>query len=73
MNTRTNCVSVFDASGDFIKGHGLDYLGKLLDKGVKVALVYGDRDYQCNVSETRSPNVERCPLRMPLFAIRVFF
>ncbi|KAI9708910.1 MAG: hypothetical protein M1820_003604 [Bogoriella megaspora] len=38
----------FGVTGDFVRGHSLDYLGSLLDKGVKVALVYGDRDYQCN-------------------------
>ena len=38
----------FNVSGDFVKGHNLDFLGQLLDDGVKVALVYGDKDYQCN-------------------------
>jgi carboxypeptidase C (cathepsin A) len=35
-------------TGDFVRGHGLQALGTLLNKGVKVALMYGDRDYQCN-------------------------
>jgi carboxypeptidase C (cathepsin A) len=38
----------FDRSGDFILGNGLGKLGLLLDRGVKVALLYGDRDFQCN-------------------------
>ncbi|KAJ7347264.1 Alpha/Beta hydrolase protein [Mycena albidolilacea] len=38
----------FIATGDFIRGHNLEILGQLLDSGIKVALVYGDRDYQCN-------------------------
>ncbi|AEO67394.1 uncharacterized protein THITE_2144774 [Thermothielavioides terrestris NRRL 8126] len=38
----------FTATGDFVLGKGIDKLGSLLDQGVKVALVYGDRDYQCN-------------------------
>jgi Serine carboxypeptidase len=38
----------FNLTGDFVRGHSLANLGALLDKGVKVALVYGDRDYQCN-------------------------
>jgi hypothetical protein len=38
----------FDKTGDFLLGNGLKKLGSLLDRGVKVALVYGDRDYQCN-------------------------
>lgn len=41
-------ASAFNLTGDFVRGHGLAYLGGLLDRGVKVALVYGDRDYQCN-------------------------
>jgi carboxypeptidase D len=45
----TNSWSLgFNLTGDFVRGHGLASLGTLLDKGVKVALVYGDRDYQCN-------------------------
>ncbi|KAH7082743.1 Alpha/Beta hydrolase protein [Paraphoma chrysanthemicola] len=38
----------FDRSGDFILGRTLPKLGSLLDRGVKIALVYGDRDFQCN-------------------------
>jgi hypothetical protein len=38
----------FEASGDFMKGDGLAILGQMLDRGVKVSLLYGDRDYQCN-------------------------
>lgn len=38
----------FNLTGDFVRGHGLEALGTLLNKGVKVALMYGDRDYQCN-------------------------
>jgi carboxypeptidase C (cathepsin A) len=39
---------VYNLTGDFVRGNSLASLGALLDKGVKVALVYGDRDYQCN-------------------------
>lgn len=39
---------VFNQTGDFVRGNNLAALGTLLDKGVKVALVYGDRDFQCN-------------------------
>ncbi|KAK8118092.1 uncharacterized protein PG998_006373 [Apiospora kogelbergensis] len=39
---------VFDKTGDFIVGNSIASLGHLLDKGVKVAMMYGDRDYQCN-------------------------
>lgn len=38
----------FPKAGDFVRGHSLANLGYLLNKGSKVALVYGDRDYQCN-------------------------
>ncbi|EAQ88636.1 hypothetical protein CHGG_05255 [Chaetomium globosum CBS 148.51] len=44
----TAVFSAFMSTGDFVLGQNLDILGKLLDQGVKVALVYGDRDYQCN-------------------------
>ena len=38
----------FNATGDFVLGNGLNRLHNLLHRGVKVSLVYGDRDYQCN-------------------------
>ncbi|KAF1958446.1 alpha/beta-hydrolase [Byssothecium circinans] len=38
----------FNNTGDFVRGHQIKDLGKLLDRGVKVALMFGDRDYQCN-------------------------
>lgn len=38
----------YDRTGDFVLGRNLAILGELLDKGVKVALMYGDADYQCN-------------------------
>jgi hypothetical protein len=41
-------VAAFALSGDFVRGKNLAILGQLLDRGVKVALMYGDRDYQCN-------------------------
>ncbi|KAL9483353.1 hypothetical protein ACSS6W_002142 [Trichoderma asperelloides] len=41
-------AQVFLQTGDFIRGHNLELLGRLLDSGIRVALVYGDRDYQCN-------------------------
>ncbi|KAM7196849.1 alpha/beta-hydrolase [Rhypophila sp. PSN 637] len=39
---------VFNNTGDFMRGNSLSSLARLLDNGVKVALVYGDKDYQCN-------------------------
>jgi carboxypeptidase C (cathepsin A) len=41
-------MTTFNKTGDFVRGKQLAQLGNLLDRGVKVALVYGDRDYQCN-------------------------
>ncbi|KAF2637301.1 alpha/beta-hydrolase [Massarina eburnea CBS 473.64] len=41
-------MAAFNNTGDFVRGHQLRDLGTLLDRGVKVALVFGDRDYQCN-------------------------
>ncbi|KAJ1323698.1 Serine carboxypeptidase [Microdochium nivale] len=40
--------TAFLATGDFVRGQGLAVLGEMLDRGVKVALMYGDMDYQCN-------------------------
>ena len=39
---------VFIADGDFVRGNFVDELGALLDQGVAVALIYGDRDFRCN-------------------------
>ena len=49
----TNGVyAAFQATGDYarkdIRGGQLADLAYLLDKGVKVALMFGDRDYACN-------------------------
>ena len=39
---------LFSETGDNIKGDQVRVLGDLLDRGVQVVLVYGDRDYACN-------------------------
>ena len=48
----TSVYSAFGATGDYarkdIRGGQLADIGYLLDKGVKVALIFGDRDYACN-------------------------
>ncbi|KAF3771034.1 carboxypeptidase S1 [Cryphonectria parasitica EP155] len=38
----------FSKHGDMPRGHHLEALADLLDGGVKVHLVYGDRDFACN-------------------------
>ncbi|KAF2724976.1 secreted carboxypeptidase-like protein [Polychaeton citri CBS 116435] len=38
----------FEQSGDFAKGGLIEDLAYILDNGVKVALLNGDRDYACN-------------------------
>ncbi|KAJ9606535.1 hypothetical protein H2200_008543 [Cladophialophora chaetospira] len=38
----------FQDSGDYPRGGYLEDLSALIDDGIKVALVYGDRDYACN-------------------------
>lgn len=44
--------SAFQATGDFPRANSLggyiDDIGALLDSGIKVALIYGDRDWICN-------------------------
>lgn len=38
----------FQSTGDYSRGGFLEDIGYVLDRGVKVALVYGDRDYACS-------------------------
>ena len=38
----------FGATADIERSDSLDYVSYLLDSGIKVHLVYGDRDYGCN-------------------------
>ncbi len=38
----------FQNTGDYPRGGYLEDLSALVDNGIKVALVYGDRDYACN-------------------------
>ena len=45
---RLTCHLAFGITGDFGRPGNLENLGKLLDRGVKVSLIYGDRDWQCN-------------------------
>ncbi|KAL1884177.1 hypothetical protein VTK73DRAFT_5313 [Phialemonium thermophilum] len=40
-------ANLFVSTGDFQRSH-LQEVATLLDAGVKVALIHGDRDYQCN-------------------------
>lgn len=41
-------IAEFSASGDFVFGGFSEDLGSLLNDGVKVALIHGDRDFRCN-------------------------
>jgi carboxypeptidase C (cathepsin A) len=38
----------FSATGDYPRGGFMEDLTYILDAGIKVAMVYGDRDYACN-------------------------
>ncbi|KAK5132829.1 hypothetical protein LTR08_008631 [Meristemomyces frigidus] len=38
----------FTSTGDMIKGGLVEHMAYILDHGVKVALLYGDRDYACS-------------------------
>jgi hypothetical protein len=51
LNYTESVSSVFEAftkTGDYIRSGYLEDLAYILDQGIKVALVYGDRDYACN-------------------------
>ncbi|KAL1965533.1 hypothetical protein VTN77DRAFT_5616 [Rasamsonia byssochlamydoides] len=41
-------VAAFQQTGDYERGDQIADLAALLEKGVRVALVYGDRDFICN-------------------------
>ncbi|KAA8911044.1 serine carboxypeptidase [Sphaerosporella brunnea] len=38
----------FKDTGDFVRGGQMEAIAELLQAGVRVALIYGDRDYICN-------------------------
>lgn len=40
--------TAFISQGDMARGDSVRQISTLLEKGVKVALVYGDRDFACN-------------------------
>ena len=40
--------SAFQLTGDGQRGDSIDQMAYLLSRGVRVALIYGDRDYLCN-------------------------
>jgi len=51
VNYTQSIASVYEAfgdTGDFPRDGFLEDIGAVLDAGVKVALVYGDRDYACS-------------------------
>jgi hypothetical protein len=51
LNFTESSNSVYDAferTGDTVRGGFLEDIASLLDAGVKVALVHGDRDFACN-------------------------
>ncbi|KMU85734.1 carboxypeptidase S1 [Coccidioides immitis H538.4] len=51
VNFTESSSTVFDAflnAGDYSRGEYTSTLASLLDSGVRVALIYGDRDYICN-------------------------
>lgn len=47
-DSTTSIWEAFNEVGDYARGGYLEDLASLLDSGVKVALVYGDRDFACN-------------------------
>ncbi|KAL9105941.1 MAG: hypothetical protein Q9227_008965 [Pyrenula ochraceoflavens] len=41
-------LNAFEDTGDYVKGDQVSSLAYLLTQGIRVALIYGDRDYACN-------------------------
>lgn len=46
--TSAPVVNAFQSTGDYAKGNQISALASLLNSGIRVALIYGDRDYACN-------------------------
>ena len=46
--SNTAVGTAFQLTGDYDRGEQISQMGELLGLGVRVALVYGDRDYLCN-------------------------
>ncbi|KAF4452630.1 hypothetical protein F53441_4569 [Fusarium austroafricanum] len=46
--TNRNVSLEFQATGDQARGGNIPRLASLLNQGVRIALIYGDRDYICN-------------------------
>ncbi|KAH8801618.1 Alpha/Beta hydrolase protein [Xylogone sp. PMI_703] len=46
--TNNNIVSAFFATGDYERGNYVPEFAALLNAGVRVGFIYGDRDYICN-------------------------
>ncbi|OQE35434.1 hypothetical protein PENCOP_c013G01551 [Penicillium coprophilum] len=44
----TNVAHAFSLTGDNVRGEYVDSLARALDAGVRLSLIYGDRDYACN-------------------------
>ena len=41
-------AAAFESTGDHDRGGMLEDIAYVLENGIKVAMVYGDRDYACN-------------------------
>lgn len=59
---RADDEKAFTGTGDFVRGRNLAILGELLDRGVKVAMMYGDSDYQCNCEFLQSSTHSSSPM-----------
>ncbi|MCJ1358428.1 MAG: hypothetical protein MMC33_008428 [Icmadophila ericetorum] len=46
--TNSAVATAFESTGDYDRGNQIDEMSYLLSLGVRVALIYGDRDYICN-------------------------
>ncbi|KAJ3474329.1 hypothetical protein NLG97_g9894 [Lecanicillium saksenae] len=46
--TSSTVYFAFDATGDLSRGQTIPRVAKLLNKGVRIGFIYGDRDYICN-------------------------
>jgi len=47
---KLTAIAAFESTGDLLiaRGGTLDQYSQAIDNGVRIAMLYGDRDYMCN-------------------------
>jgi hypothetical protein len=50
LSEKLTAIAAFEATGDeeTARGGTMDQFSRAIDSGVRIAMMYGDRDYTCN-------------------------